>query len=209
MKLSIVVPLVLFALPASAQLPFVETFDNGSNVGSWSLGPPNDNPSSGGNPDWYLRLDNLSGPATCHFLEISTTVWPSAYSGNYRAQGVTSLGLDVNIVAGRFGGEWSVILGNDGGTPGDDNDDCRLIYTSTQTPPLGTGWTSFDFPVDSQSAVLPPGWTVDGACGGNAAWDATRSDGVSAKVAVAGSTNARDCRWVMATPFGAPVEPLV
>ena len=84
---------------ASAQI-FVETYDNGHNEGDYEIwfATYNSIPASGGNPDWYLRLDNTAGPLTCQFLEIFPNAWPNAFSGDYRAQGVTSVGLECRCI---------------------------------------------------------------------------------------------------------------
>jgi hypothetical protein len=175
MRPSWILACALLTAPAAAQ-SFTETFDSGSNTGDWEVWWSNYNTieSTGGNPDWYLRLDNTSGSATCHFLRIFMNTWPSAYSGNYRTLGVTSIGLDVNVVQGAYGGVWTMTLGDDAGTPLDDSDDCLLVYTGAQPPPGAPGWTSYDFPIDAQSTTLPNGWTIEGPCAsqGNAAWDA-------------------------------------
>ena len=95
--------LVALAAPARAQV-FVEEFTGGTNEGGWVAwwNVYNTLESSGGNPGWYLRLDDLGGPATCHFVEIFSTVWPSAFSGDYRALGVVGLGLDVDADRARL-----------------------------------------------------------------------------------------------------------
>ena len=97
--------LATFTLSSASAQIFVETYDNGHNEGDYEIwfATYNSIPSSGGNPGWYLRLDNTGGPLTCQFLAIFPNVWPNAFSGDYRAQGVTSVGLDANIVQGAFG----------------------------------------------------------------------------------------------------------
>ncbi|TDJ70394.1 MAG: hypothetical protein E2O39_10125 [Planctomycetota bacterium] len=152
---------------ASAQ-NFTETFTNASNEGDWEVywDAVNTFESTGGNPDWYLRLDNSMAGTTCQWVLIRQRVWPSAFSGDWRAADVTSVGLDVNLVVGpsMVNPEWVITLANDSGTPADDTDDCRLIYHATQLPPSQSGWQSFDFPVPADSLTLPLNWEVEGPC---------------------------------------------
>ena len=156
----------LTATPGHAQT-FTEGFDNASNEGNWEVWWNNYNliHGTGGNPDWFLELDNTSGPSTCHWVETFNTTWPCAYSGDYRALNVTSLGLDVDVRSGAYGGEWRLVLVSDNGTPGDDSDDCKLTHITGQVPPLAPGWTSYDFAIPSQETTLPPGWIPEGPCG--------------------------------------------
>lgn len=167
--------LFALALPASAQLPFVETFDSGSNVGSWSLGPPSSNPSSGGNPDWYISaLVDTFAPQPRSFDTSST------FAGDYRARGVESVGIDLLTINVQFpfDRELTLILANDNGTPGNTTDDCQVYFLGTKrVPQIGAGWRSFDFFVDSQSTTMPAGWKPLGPCTDpDTAWNAVITD---------------------------------
>lgn len=155
------------SLPGFAQ-GFTESYENNSDEGDFEIWWDNYNTiqSPGGNPGAYLELDNTQGSATCHFLEILGREWPSAFSGDWRARGITSVGLDVNILQGSYaGGVLEVVLGTDNGTP-DKADDCRMRYFAPDIPPQAPGWTSYDFPCDASSMVMPLDWGVEGTCTG-------------------------------------------
>lgn len=168
---------------ATAQI-WIEDFNSGNNDGTWEVwfNVYNTIESTGGNDGGYLRLDNTSGSLACQFVDIFPGMWPAGFSGDWRAAGVESVGLDVNVGVGPLTGfgDWTVIIGNDNGTPGDTADDCRLEYTPLGvTPPLTQGvWESFDFQVPTASTVAPPGWIVSGPCvgGPDAVWNSVIQD---------------------------------
>jgi hypothetical protein len=163
---------------ASAQLPFVEGFDNANNVGTWSFGPPPTFPSSGGNPTWYLQstVDTFAPQARSRDAS-------SPFGGDWRAKGVRSVGIDLRTLSVQFpfDRELTLMLGNDHGTPADPSDDCIVYFLGTRrVPQVAEGWKSFDFFVDSASASMPPGWTVSGQSGSctdpDAAWNTVVTD---------------------------------
>ena len=173
--------LLIPATRASAQ--WQEGFDGGSNEGSWEIWWNQHNQvwAGGGNPDFYLRLDNPSTLLTCHFLEIFPTVWPAGFSGDWRAAGVESVGLDVNILQGPAYGQpadWTIRIAKDTGVAGDTADDCYVEFVVSELPPQFPGWQAFDFAVPSSSPTLPLGWTFGGSCGltPDAVWNAVITD---------------------------------
>lgn len=151
----------------AGQETFVETFDDASNEGGWTFGiPPIEIfPDSGGNPDWWLH-------STCEGLDCLDTFAPqprttpmggdSAFTGNYRDQNVTSLGVDLQTLYVDFsagGRPLTVILVHDNGTPGDAADDWGVYHIGDENIPLeGEGWKAFDFDIPSQETELPEGW---------------------------------------------------
>lgn len=157
--------------PSGEEVTFIETFDNASNVGSWTWGTGNEFINMlNGNPGPYLRDNTLA--SCCPAL----STWPgtsSIFTGNFRAKGVTSVGLDLvtnNASSGVGGRLLSVMLVNDNGDPwdyenkwgayfvGDKNVPAAGVDTSTGGIPQG--WTSYNFVIDSQSNVLPEGWVL-------------------------------------------------
>lgn len=138
---------------------FVESFTGASNVGLWTYGFGVSTPSSGGNPDWYLRTEGLDT-----FAPQLRTRLDSIFTGDYRARNVTALGVDLVTFAVDFsagGRPLSLLLIEDNGTPGDSSDDWAAYTIGGSNIPLpGEGWKSFSFAVPSQSATLPAGWNV-------------------------------------------------
>lgn len=165
---------VLLAVPAAAQLPFVEGFDAGSNVGGWTIGPPMTNPQTGGNPGAWRN-----GSVDTFAPQVRTT-GASVFTGNWRAKGVRSVGIDLITVSTQFPAdrELTLMLSNDAGTPGDTSDDCVVYFLGTRrVPQPGTGWRSFDFAVDAAATSMPQGWLPFGACSDpDTAWNAVLTD---------------------------------
>lgn len=162
--------LLLLALPAAAQLPFNESFDAGSNVGGWNFGVAMTNPQSGGNPGAWMN-----GSVDTFAPQIRTS-GSSVFTGDWRAKGVNSVGIDVTTISTQFPAsrELSLILTNFNGTPLNPNDDCIVYFLGTRrVPQAGGGWETFDFAVDSASTTMPQGWkTLGTACvSPNGAWN--------------------------------------
>lgn len=149
---------------------FVETFDQGSNVGGWSFfGDPHNRieviEPKDGNPGAYLH-------ATCGQFGCLDTYAPqlrteigaeSIFTGDYRARKVTKVGVDIAIFGAANTG-WrplSLILRNDNGTPYEWMDDVTVFWTGTKMIPMPNGvFKEFDFFVPSESTTLPKGWKV-------------------------------------------------
>ncbi|MFO1011654.1 MAG: hypothetical protein U1F29_16455 [Planctomycetota bacterium] len=173
--------LAVVALPELARAQFAETFDGGHNEGNYVLwfNVYNYLRPTGGNPGAMLELDDVTtGSATCDQVDIAPTVWPSQLGGNFRALGIDTVGIDVNVRAGRYGGTFSVTLTSDPGTPGNSADDCSITYQHALGGPAVPGWVEYDFDVPSASTTIPGGWTVAGPCSGNptAAWNTVMQD---------------------------------
>ncbi len=154
-------PLVLPLLPlalASAQTTFVETFENNSNVGGWTFGSPNGfiDPT-GGNPGAYFHDTFLDT-----FAPRPRTTEPSVFTGDYRARGVTSVGIDLILHEVDITAEarpLTLILVSFNGTPNNFSDDWGAYIIGPDNVPLpGQGWRSYDFAVPSDSPTLPAGW---------------------------------------------------
>lgn len=164
--------LVMAAVPALAQpggstVTVVETFETGGNEGGWSFGNAFESiTQDGARSGSYLRnvfLDTIApSPATQRGVA-------SAFTGDYRARGVSLLGLDFRLFRVDFtaqGREMSLILINDAGTPQDGFDDCGVFTIGNKwLPHPGRVWKSFDFVVPSALTVMPPQWGRFGDCG--------------------------------------------
>lgn len=132
-------------------------FEDGVNTGLWTYGVGMSIPSSGGNPGRYLRSDGLDT-----FAPQLRTQGSSIFTGDYRAAGVTALGVDLQTFAVDFsaaGRPLSLLLVSNNGTPGNSNDDyAAYIVGNSNIPVPGEGWKSFSFDVPSSSQALPAGW---------------------------------------------------
>jgi hypothetical protein len=175
-------------LGSAAGQSWSEDFDNGSNDANWSAwwDAFNSVPATGGNPGGFLELDNVNGTQNCQFVELfpDPSTLPQPFSGDWRARGVDSVGVDCEFTTSPVPSQnlaWTLTLVSDPGTPGVDSDDCRLVYFDDLTPiPIdGAGWVSVDWSFDPSSPTLPNGWIVEGPCSqGNwdAAWNAAITD---------------------------------
>ena len=165
--LQLAAPSVLIAVlaaraPAQSCGATVETDFQSSFVGGWSWGGPSQSTVSGPVPRGpYLRSDGLDT-----FAPQLRTSGGSPFTGDYRAQGVTALGCDLQTFALDFPSSCqrplSLVLANNNGTPANFQDDTFVYTLLPGTIPCVDGlWHSYSAPVPSQSATLPPGWSVD------------------------------------------------
>ena len=166
---------------------FVETFDEGSNQGAWSWGTGNESISPlNGNPGAFLQDLTLSSCCPAASTSFGDT---SAFTGNYRARGVSSVGIDLITLDASFGvggRPLSVILVNDNGTPGNFEDDSGAFFVGdTNIPDPGVpgltppGWTPFDFEIPAGAVTLPPGWQTfdeNGLGASDSTWNAVIVD---------------------------------
>ena len=158
----------LLAIPswAAPSTTVTETFDGTLEEATWRVAPFDVIEPSGGSPGAYLHVSGLDtfGPRI-----FSVEGLDQKFVGDYRAKGVTGLGVDVQL----FGTDFalgarpiSLYLNSDMGTPDDTLDDCDAVLVGPKNVPrAGTGWKAYDFKVPSQSATLPNGWVLVGTCG--------------------------------------------
>ena len=149
------------ATPCVTARTFVETFEGGSNVGSWSF--PNGRVDtielSGGNPGAFNRDADLATPYPMAWAKTS-----SPFTGDYQSKQVTSVGidfvlLDVLSTVSALGGPVTVCLENDNGTPTDPFDDWGAYYAGNSPCPTNEGvWYSYDFEIPFSATSLPTGW---------------------------------------------------
>ncbi|MEM9382283.1 MAG: hypothetical protein AAGB93_20170, partial [Planctomycetota bacterium] len=155
--------LLVLSTSAVAQVG-VEDFEGG-NPDGWELwfSVYNSIEPTGGNPGAYLELDNFtSGPATCHYVEIfPDRSGPGLlHSGDWRAAGVGSVSIDLDVQQGLYLGDLTLRLVSDPGTPGTTSDDCVLSILLPMAGAGAAGWRTYTFDVPTAQATLPPGWEV-------------------------------------------------
>ena len=170
--LALVVAVVGSAVGAET---FVETFDDQSNVGAWWWGTGNEVIIEvNGHPGAYLQDLTLS--SCCPMVSSGLGV-ESEFTGDYRAMGVTTVGLDLITLDADFyaGGRMlTVMLFNDNDTPGNVNDDWGAYFIGDVAVPLPgvcrggdpICWTPYEFTIDSQADDTPEGWVLFNANGG-------------------------------------------
>jgi len=178
MRLRTTLTLIMGAMISAGALAgeetFVEDLSDGEIEGGWSYFGNPDNPievieNAGGNPGAFVH-------STCEGLNCLDTFAPrprtqagvqSIFTGNYKAKGVTSVGIDLilfDVATTAAGRPLSIILRNDNGTPNDFTDDPEVWFVGSETVPLvGQGWKEFDLEIPSQSKTLPAGWKADWA----------------------------------------------
>ncbi len=155
--------LLALASAAMPQCQTAESFGGGSNQGQWTWGGPGESLfAAGGNPGEFLHSGTIDT-----FAPIARTAMGAAtvFHGDYRAAGVTSLGVDLASQFIAFPTSCqrplSLVLVDDNDTPANFIDDTYVYVLTQDVPCVGAGWISYDLPVPSASPVLPAGWGVD------------------------------------------------
>jgi hypothetical protein len=163
-------------LAAPARADFVETFDNGSDNGDWHL---TTNPirlltiePTGGNPGAYLHGQVESAVPTWYVPVGTQTV----FLGDYYAQGVTGMGIDLNIINGNSEPDRTLTLDLQTtlGT-GDPSLGLEAYFIGPDISDTPPGWFRYAFDVEARADTIPAGWTLlrgDGAPGTDADWRA-------------------------------------
>lgn len=173
----------LATVPASLAQSSTEGFDAGANPDQWEawFSVYNSVRSSGGNPGAFLLLDNVtSGPGNCHYVDVfpegdaGSTAY--AHTGNWRVSAVDQVSIDLDVQQGRYGGDVILRIISDPGTPQTTADDCEVSLNLTAAGANGAGWNTYTFPVPSTQTTLPAGWSFEGPCSGDAAWNQVMAD---------------------------------
>jgi len=160
-------------LTVAATGSYTESFE-GTNVGGWTWGFGDTVPAFGGNPGAYLRTNGLDTFAPTP----RTTTAANEFTGDYRARGVTSVGVDLKTDFAAFGTggrPCTLMLIHDNGTPGTQLDDTAAYFMGSNIPAEGAGWISYDYDVPSQETDLPSGWLLlnmgDSGAPANHTWE--------------------------------------
>jgi hypothetical protein len=180
-----VVCLIALGMVAAAGASFIETYDDGTDVGLWvaAFSVPRIIQPDGGNPGAYLQQGDFS-THTPTWTTASPRYQPgvnddfkvnSIYTGDWAGIGVTSLSADMNIIqAAAWGPDRAVTME----LLQMDETGFTVNYQATYTlpdlpdiPPVG--WLTFSFPVDANSSTVPAGWVFthgDGTPASDAEW---------------------------------------
>jgi hypothetical protein len=164
---------LLLVVAVSAQADeHIYTFEAG--IGPFTS-PPwalTSTPATGGAGDDGAYLSMTGSPIRTNPMprtllagDPETAFW----HGNYRAAGVTSLGVDVIVLAPAalaYDMPGSIFIYSDMDTA-DGADDQFWYYLTDKLPQPGEGWVSFDAPIDCNSDTAPAGWLIGDPTTGN------------------------------------------
>ncbi len=151
---------------------FVNTLDDGKNVGGWSYFNTDDNSiellePDGGHGGAYIHLRCEQTPEFNFCLRtpaprLRTTVGGTAnvFHGDYRDRQVSEIGIDLTSMM-TFGPSrpLSLVLRSDGGTPNNPTDDVYIYTVSSLNLPF-LDWRSFDFVINPQVTSMPSNWGI-------------------------------------------------
>src|SRR5947207_8759170 len=176
--------LVVLGVVATTRANFIETYDDGTDVGLWhcSVNAARILEASGGNPGAYIQQGGFS-TAVPTWASISTRFQPgvsdpykidSIYTGDWTSLGVTSVAVDLNVIqVATWATDRAVTLEllqmDDTGF----NVTYDATYTLPDLPDPPVGWQTYSFPVDANSPTIPDGWVFthgDGTPGTDAEW---------------------------------------
>ncbi len=166
MKKSILPCTLILTLAASAGAQVGSEGFEAGNPDGWEMWWSNYTSviSTGGNPGAFLQLDNVtSGPSNCHYVPIFPAASGTGFlhSGNWRAAGVNSVTIDLDVQQGLYGGDVILELISDPGTPGVTSDDCIISLALNAVGPAGPGWNTYTFDVPATQLTMPPAWVID------------------------------------------------
>jgi hypothetical protein len=141
---------------------FVEGFTQSGNHGNWVWhGILQQNPSTAGNPGYWVGSVLYSTDRAW----FRTTQPASLFCGDYRAQQVSSVGIDFMNTHSSAGCDrpLTLLLHSDNGTPGFPGDDFWVSRAAGDIPCADGEWRSYTFDVPSSKTMLPAGWKVSPA----------------------------------------------
>ena len=142
---------------------YTENFNTTIDNASWRVGPTDEIVSSGGNPGSYLHVPPLDAAAP----QI-TCVRPGNdfFRFPYRASGVTSLGIDLNLFnldISNANRPVTLVLYNNIAIPPDPTGECwAYLVASRGIPHEGSEWRSYEFKLPAWSQHLPASWQITG-----------------------------------------------
>ena len=176
--------LVVLGVVATTRANFIETYDDGTDVGLWhcSVNAARILEASGGNPGAYIQQGGFS-TAVPTWASISTRFQPgvsdpyktdSIYTGDWTTLGVTSIAVDLNVIqVATWATDRAVTLELLQMDETGFNVTYDATYTLPDLPEPPVGWQTYSFPVDANSPTIPAGWVFtrgDGTPGTDAEW---------------------------------------
>jgi hypothetical protein len=176
--------LVAAGVVAAARADFIETYDDGTDVGLWhcSVGVPRIIETNGGNPGAYLQQGGFSSSIPT-WASVSTRFQPgvfdpykidSIYTGDWTSLGVTNMTVDLDVIqVGTWATDRAVTLELLQMDETGFNVNYDATYTLPDLPKPPIGWQTYSFPVDADSPIIPQGWVFtrgDGTPGTDAEW---------------------------------------
>jgi hypothetical protein len=153
---------LLMVAPNAGAETFVDDFEGGANETGWAFIQGGDViEATGGNPGFWLHQ-----PYYDTFAPILDSAWGAStpFAGDYRAQGVSQIGIDAVTINNSYGSstgfQFALLLRDTNGTPANFEDDDYAYAYFEQCPLVGEGWVHYDFGIPSQETdPVPPGWT--------------------------------------------------
>jgi hypothetical protein len=175
-----------------ARADFTETYDDGTDIGHWvasfnvprQIEPVGGSPLGGGIPlGAYLQQGGFTssiptwGTASPRFQPGFNDTYKenSVFVGDWTDAAVTAFSVDLDVIQS---GSWPM--------PGRpltlqlmqmDSTGFSVNYVATYTTPLmptaPVGWTHYDFMINANGGIIPPGWVFthgDGTPGTDAEW---------------------------------------
>jgi hypothetical protein len=154
---------------ATARANFIETYDDGTDVGLWhcSVSASRTIETSGGNPGAYVQQGGFS-TAIPTWASVSTRFQPgvndpykvdSIYTGDWTSLGVMSIAVDLNVIqVATWATDRAVTLELLQMDETGFNVNYDATYTLPDFPEPPVGWQTYSFPVDANSSTIPEGW---------------------------------------------------
>src|SRR6266508_1988732 len=176
--------LIVAGTVAATHANFIETYDDGTDVGIWncSLSVPRIIETSGGNPGAYVQQGGFSTHVPTWF-SVSTRFPPgvndtykidSIYTNAQTSLVVSVVTVDLNVIhVATWATDRAVTLELLQMDETGFNVNYDATYTLPDLPDPPVGWQTYSFPVDANSPTIPQGWVFtrgDGTPGTDAEW---------------------------------------
>ncbi|MGH9421323.1 MAG: S53 family peptidase, partial [Thermoanaerobaculia bacterium] len=163
---------------------FTETYDDGTDLGKWSVDfdrarvikPGNGNPGEFLEQDGVINAIPTWGTASTRYQPGFNDPFKSdsVFTGDWTDLGVTDFSVDLDVLQA---GDWATSRGVTLQLMQMDDTGFNVTYVATYTHPLGnkvpSGWQTYSFPVDADSGSIPQGWVFthgDGTPASDAEW---------------------------------------